>query len=116
MLLEDWVIMTSRRAVVASGAAASAMPELATIWRRASGTAGETQMLAGMGMAVAGMGIMVAGTGVAAGVGVSVVSSGLKTWQAANSRLPASTHTQMTVFFPTWKPYFTLQLTVIPPA
>jgi hypothetical protein len=65
---------------------------------------------------VAGMGVKIAGMGVSAGVGVAVVSSGLKTWQAANSRLPASTHTQMAGFFPTWQSYFTLQLTVIPPA
>ena len=69
----------------------------------------------GKGVAVGGMCARIAGMGVASGASFAEICSGLNAWQAASSRLPASTQTVTAVIFPTWQPDFTLQLTVIPP-
>ena len=95
LLIEGWGLETSRRAVLASGAATSARPEPVTSWRNASGTAGENQIEGGM-VAVGRKGVA-AGN---AGVKVGADTGRLTARQAARMRLPASMQRHRALLFP----------------
>ena len=89
--------------------AANGWPEAESNWTREAGTAGDSQIGAGRGVAVGRTGAGVAGTGRKTGVNAGPA------WQAARSRLPTIMKKPTRRLFPNRPPYIPMRIIVIPP-